>query len=95
MLRDNIKPFIPRIVSRELTNRAVARELKVSEARVCRVLKELKVVRESLPDRNAARALIAERRAFRAETAANHALSIEEAARIANCSTRTIYRLRK
>lgn len=93
MLRDNLKPYIDAIVKRETTARAVARELKVSEGAVCRALKQLKVVREPAIDRTAAGKLERARREHRALCAAT--MPIEAAARAANCSTRTIYRLRK
>lgn len=93
MLRDNIRPLIPRIVTRELTNREVAAMLGVSEYTVCRVLKQLKVKREPAPDRAAHRELLKQRRLVRENAAKT--LPVREAAAAANCSTRTIYRLRK
>jgi hypothetical protein len=92
MLRDRIKPYIDQIVRRELTNRAVAAELGVSEHHVCRVLKALNVVRNPAPTRDNKAALIQERKDFRASVAAS--MSVTDAARAANCSTRTIYRYR-
>lgn len=93
MLRDKIKPFIPQIISRELTNRAVARELGVAEESISRVLKQLKVIREEAPNSLARKELNASRRKHRAEVA--NTLSVKAAAAAANCSIRTIYRLRK
>lgn len=96
MLADKIKPYIPQLVSRDLTNRALAAELGVSESYLCRVLKKLKVKREPAPDpaaRAAQAALNEARRAHRLDVAKT--LSVKDAARAANCSTRTIYRLRK
>lgn len=93
MLRDQIKPHIPAIVKREITARAVAHLLGVSEGTVCRTLKQMKITREPARDRTAAGKLERARREYRALCAAT--MSIEAAARAANCSTRTIYRLRK
>jgi len=93
MLRDNIRPYLPRIISRELTNRDVAALLKVSEYTVCRVLKQLKIKRDPAPDRAAHKALLRQRKEVRENAAKT--LSIKAAAAAANCSTRTIYRLRK
>ena len=93
MLRDRIKPFLPKIVTRELTNRAVAAELGVAEESISRVLKQLKVVREEAPNSLAKKELNEARRAHRAEVAKT--MSIKAAAQAANCSIRTIYRLRK
>lgn len=92
MLRDQIKPFLPQIISREVTNRAVAALLGVSESHLCRVLKQLKVVKEEAPNSKARRELNAARREFRLHAA--NTMSIDAAARAAGCSTRTIYRLR-
>lgn len=93
MLRDRLKEHIPAIVKREITARAVARLLDVSEGTVCRTLKQMKIAREPAMDRTAAGKLERARREHRALCAAT--MSIEAAARAANCSTRTIYRLRK
>lgn len=93
MLADKIKPYIPQLVSRDLTNRALAAELGVSESYLCRVLKKLKVKREPAPDPAAQAALNEARRAHRLVVAKT--LPVKDAARAANCSTRTIYRLRK
>ncbi len=92
MLRDRIRPYIDQIVKRELTNRAVARILGVSEYHLCHVLKQLKVVKEPAPDRKAQKALAAQRKKHRIDVA--NSLPIKEAAAAGNCSTRTIYRLR-
>lgn len=95
MLRDNIRPLLPRIIARELTNRQVAAMLDCSEFSVCRVLRQLKVTRDpvSKPDRSAQRELETARREHRAAVAKT--LPIIEAAAAAKCSTRTIYRWRK
>jgi hypothetical protein len=92
MLRDKIKPYIPQIVTRELTNRALAAVLGVPESSVSRVLRQLKVVREEAPNSQAKKELNAARRAHRLTVAKT--MSIKAAAAAANCSTRTIYRLR-
>lgn len=92
MLRDQVKPYIPQIVKREMTNRELARLLDASEGAICRVLKQLKVVREPAARCSANRALREERAKFRAQAATT--LSIKEAAAAANCSTRTIYRIK-
>lgn len=94
MLRDNIKPFIPRIISRELTNREVARALGASEEWVCRTLKALGVVREPAPDRSKSGTLLTARRELRTRLANDPTLTLEEAARQAHCTVRTIYRYR-
>lgn len=92
MLRDQIRPYIDQIVKRELTNRAVAALIGASEYQVCRMLKQMGVVRDPAPDRKARSKLLAERRAYRLHVA--QTLPIKEAAAAAKCSTRTIYRLR-
>lgn len=92
MLRDNILPYLPKLVSREVTNRAVARELKVSEAHLCRVLKALGVEKEPAPDRSNAGKLLDARRELRTKLANDPNLTLAQAARQANCSVRTIYR---
>lgn len=94
MLADNIKPYLPQIISRELTNREVAALLGTHETYVCRVLKRLGVKREAAA--SAAVSTQAKLRAARMEhrAAAAATLSVKDAARAANCSTRTIYRIR-
>lgn len=92
MLRDQIRPFIPQIVSRELTNRELAALLNASEGAVCRVLKQLKVVRDPAPNGQAQRELLQARKAHRIHAA--NTMTIKAAAQAAGCSTRTIYRLR-
>ncbi|MFA9216815.1 MAG: hypothetical protein ACEQSK_06885 [Sphingomonadaceae bacterium] len=92
MLRDLIKPYIPEIVSREVTNRALARVLGVSEHHLCRTLKAMGIVRNPAPSRANHTALLAARKSLRTELA--NSKTVAEAARIAGCSERTIYRLR-
>ena len=93
MLRDRIRPYIHKIVTRELTNRALAAELGVAEESVSRVLKQMKVVREAAPNGAAKRELNKTRREFRVQAATT--MDIKAAASAAGCSIRTIYRLRK
>lgn len=97
MLRDEIQQYLPKIRSRELTNRSVARLLNASETHICRLLKQLKVKRDPAPARArdaAHRALIAARQELRTELANDPDISLAEAARRAGCSVRTIYRYR-
>jgi len=94
MLRDKIKPFIPQIISRELTNRALAAKLGASETHICRLLKQLNVKRDAAPTRANKRALIQARQALRTVLANDPDLTMVEAARRANCSVRTLYRYR-
>jgi hypothetical protein len=92
MLRDNIQPYLPKLVSREMTNRAVARELNVTEHHLCRVLKSLGVKKEPAPDRSSAGKLLDARRELRTRLANDPELTLAQAASRANCSVRTIYR---
>lgn len=92
MLSDDLKPYIDRIVKREITNRELARILSTHETYICRVLKRMGVEREALvpaPSTKEIRAARAEHRHLVATT-----LSVKEAAAAAGCSERTIYRLR-
>lgn len=91
-LADKIKPYLDQLRDRELTNRAVAKLLGVSEEHVCRVLKRLKFVKNPPPDRQQASQLYRARQEYRRHVATT--LSITDAARAAGCSVRTIYRLR-
>lgn len=93
-LRDRLKPLIPQIVSRELTNRAAARALGASEFTISRLLKQMKVVRNPPPTRDSQQALLAARKQARKEAANNTELTVDQAAKSAHCSTRTIYRYR-
>lgn len=93
MLRDDIRPYIEDLKARKTTNRAVAQVLHVSEEQVSRVLKQLRVVKDSVPQAKKRRELAKIRREVR-ETAAN-SLPIKQAAVEANCSTRTIYRYKR
>lgn len=92
MLRDNIPPYLARLVSREMTNRAVARELGVTEHHLCRTLKQMGVVKEPAQDRSNAGKLLDARRELRTRLANDPDLSLAQAASRANCSIRTIYR---
>lgn len=93
MLKRDIQPYLDRLVKREMTNRAAAAILGVSEEHLSRTLKYLgivKVPRTKADDPK--KDLIAARRSFRIELA--NTLSVKEAAKRANCSDRTIYRLK-
>ncbi len=92
MLRDLIRPYLPKLISREMTNRAVAAQLNVSETHLCRVLKQLKVIKEAAPNSQARKALNTARKEYRVAVA--NSMTIQDAAAAAGCSTRTIYRLR-
>jgi AraC-like DNA-binding protein len=92
MLSDDLKPYIDRIVKREITNRELARVLNTNETYVCRVLKRMGIVREAIiapPSTKEIRAARAEHRRLVATT-----LPVKEAAAAAGCSERTIYRIR-
>lgn len=91
-LADKLKPYLNALRDREITNRAVALELGVSEEHVCRVLKRLKFKKSPPPDRSEASALYRTRQKHRRHVATT--MSIADAARAAGCSTRTIYRIR-
>lgn len=92
MLSDDLKPYIDRIVKREITNRELAAVLGTHETYVCRVLKRMGIVREAIvapPSSKEIRAARAEHRRLVATT-----MTIKQAAAAAGCSERTIYRLR-
>lgn len=92
MLSDDLKPYLDRIVKREITNRELARILGTHETYICRVLKRMGVSRETLiapPSTKEIRAARAEHRRLVATT-----LPVKEAAAAAGCSERTIYRIR-
>ncbi len=96
MLKLKIRPYLDDLKSRKTTNRAVAAELRVSEEHVSRVLKALKLEKDPAPDSKAdtkaRKALLAARKALRTQVASTH--GIKEAAKLANCSERTIYRFK-
>ena len=92
MLKLKIRPYLEDLKSRKTTNRAVAAELRVSEEHVSRVLKALKIQKDPVPDNKARKALLAARKALRTQAA--QSLGVKEAAKLANCSTRTIYRFK-
>ena len=91
MLKHKLQPYLAQLKSRQITNREVAAELGVSEHHLCRVLKTLNLQKD-MPTAKANAELKAARKAHRLNVA--KALPIKEAAKAANCSTRTIYRLR-
>ncbi len=91
LLSRDIQPYLEQLKSRELTNRAVAEILGVSEEHVSRTLKALGVKKDVLPG-TAERELRATRRQYREHVAKT--MPPKQAARAANCSLRTIYRLR-
>lgn len=93
MLKAKLKPYLEALRERRLTNRAVAKLLDVSEEHVSRVLKQLKLQKDPVPDPKKRKALLQTRAELRSTLA--NSMSITEAAKAANCSTRTIYRYRK
>lgn len=88
--RVRVQPYLERLKRREITNRAVADELNLTEEHVCRVLAELEFEKDPPVDRAAMKAATAAKKKRIAELAANH--PPEEAARLAGVSLRTIYR---
>jgi IS30 family transposase len=92
MLRDDLKPYIDALKRREITGREVARLLGTHESYISRVLARMNITRDPpakpLTDKiiNQARA---EHRLLCAQT-----MEPKAAAKAANCSLRTIYRLR-
>ncbi len=91
MLIDDLQPYLERLINRELTSRAVAQALNVSEAHLCRVLKANKITKAPIykPDPG----LLQARKAHRIKVA--NSMPPEEAAKAANCSVRTIYRYKR
>jgi AraC-like DNA-binding protein len=92
MLSDDLKPYIDRIVKREITNRELARVLNTNETYVCRVLKRMGIVREAIPAAPSTKEIRAARAEHRRLVATT--LPVKEAAAAAGCSERTIYRIR-
>lgn len=92
MLANDLKPYIERLVKREITNREVARLLGTHESYVCRVLARLGVKKEEIVRPPSNKELAAARAEHRARLAAT--LPVAEAARQAHCSERTIYRIK-
>lgn len=92
MLKLRLRPYLEQLRTRQMTNRAVAKELGVSEEHLSRVLKTL-ITKEPAFDPGKRKELLAARRQHR--IAAAQTLPVAEAARAAKCSVRTIYRLRK
>jgi IS30 family transposase len=92
MLSDDLKPYIDRIVRREITNRELAQLLDTHESYICRVLKRMGIAREAIPAKPSTKELNAARAEHRRRVATT--LSVKEAAAAAGCSERTIYRIR-
>jgi AraC-like DNA-binding protein len=92
MLSERLKPYIDRIVKREITNRELADLLGTHETYICRVLKRMKVVRDPIPVKPSTKELNAARADHRRHVAAT--MSVKDAAAAAGCSERTIYRIR-
>ncbi len=96
-----LEPYIEALTTRATTNRAVAKHLNVSEAYLSRILKQLNIQKEPPQDRKHEKELRDARRIHRNNIANNLSLkepraqSMQAAATAANCSTRTIYRLRQ
>lgn len=94
-LRVRVKPYLAALEAREKTNREVAELLGCNEAVLCRILKQLNLLKVPPVDRKAATALGKARKEFRAEVANRPGITPEEAARICEVSVRTIYRYMK
>lgn len=90
MLKRDIQPYIEDLRARRVTNRAVAKVLGVSEAHLSRVLRTLGVVKDPANDRQLQHELAVARKLFRADLASK--LPASQAAKLAKCSERTIYR---
>lgn len=95
-LRIRLKPYLDDLRSRTRTNRDVAAELKVNEQSLSRVLKAIpSFIKDPPPDRKATTALNRARIEHRTELAKNTNLSLEQAAKAACVSVRTMYRYRQ
>jgi transposase-like protein len=92
-LKTRVKPLIAAIVNRQLTIRAAALQLGVTESYLSKVLISLNVERITAPTRQQVKELNAQRKAHRTHLA--NTLPPKEAAKAANCTLRTIYRYRK
>ena len=91
-IRTRVKPYLDDLKSRKITNRTVAQALNCSEEALSRTLKNL-IKKDPPQDRHAEAALRQQRKLHRTEVA--NTMSIEDAAKAANVSTRTIYRYLK
>lgn len=91
-LKFRVKEYLPALKARDTTNRDVAAILGCSEEALCRVLGGMGFKKDAAVDRKAQTALNAERKAFRTRVANDPNISIEEAAKMAGVSLRTIYR---
>ena len=94
-LRVRVRPYLDDLRERKTTNRAVAAELGCNEQTLCRVLAGLGLEKEAVVDRKALTALNAERKKFRTQVANDPTITLEEAAKRAGVSLRTIYRYKK
>ncbi len=95
MLKRTLLPYLDDLRQRKLTNRAVAALLDVSEAHLSRTLKLLEVVKDPIiTPPNKTKQLLQARKLMRSLAANNKTLTVAQAAKQANCSERTIYRLR-
>jgi IS30 family transposase len=96
MLKKKLKPYLEDLRTKKVTNRAIAKLLNVSETHLSRVLKTLitKETGQTYKDlREQQRILAQARKEFRLKVAKT--LPTKEAAKVANCSTRTIARWKK
>lgn len=91
--RTRVQEYLPRLKSRELTNREVAELLGVNEQHLSRVLSEIGFEKDPPVDRAAAKAENAKKKARIKELALSD-LDPKEAAKQAGVSERTIYRYR-
>lgn len=94
-LRIRVRPYLADLQSRKTTNRAVADELGCNEQTLCRVLKGLNLKKEPAIDRAAQTELNKARKAFRTEVANDPNKTMEEAAKAAGVTVRTMYRYKR
>lgn len=94
MLKTAIQPYIEDLTNRLITNREVATILNVTESHLSRTLKDLGI--KKIPAENTRlnqKILNKTRREHRQKLA--QTLTPERAAKLANCTVRTIYRYKK
>lgn len=89
MLKVRLRPYLEMIETRQITNRDLAKELGCSESHLSHTLAILQVSRVQ-PDYKLRKTLVQARKDYRKHLA--NTLPPEEAAALANCSIRTIYR---
>lgn len=94
-LKFRVKEFLPALKARDTTNREVALILGCNEEALCRVLSSMGFKKDAAVDRKALAALNAERKAFRTRVANDPSITLEEAAKQAGVSLRTIYRYKQ